>query len=689
MELQSKLSNPQCNSLINFLSGANLTEEFNGLTSEAQDFYKDLVLPPTLVNYEPPYVESFQDLLNLLPLDLKSDKLILLSNELAEKGHSQKVRKKSGKSYYNEHILPVAMLTTEFCLELDKHFNNFHSNKFLTREIVCGALLHDLVEDTKGTPSQLERILKDDGDKIIQIIDYLTKTSYEFYSGGSEKEQKANRDRYYTASLLTCGMPESLIIKLCDRICNLLSDLPYDADKKSQEYSLKSIKPFRQILGVLENLIGESPPLKRIEEVLCGIIGYKLGLGIAEKFKAKVIVEKPEEIFDIGRWNCIKRTSAAMNVVHAINNALTRLEAEEQNRLCNSLKKATVYLFSSKNSILNESKVIKSYYSDFTDSLIDKISSASPIELNQVLPELLVDYITYGDSEAVMRIEKWSSRIKKIIFTYFNSTKLKTNVLWNLDKLQNRNTNLISYDDLKKQLSKYESDKNTSFYELVEGLFKVNQHINVSLSTTFCLLNDKSNFLNSNTKNIKFKDILDVGDYYLCMKEEDKSILPVYSNILYARSMNPNPFALSRIREDGGSPESAYIEWLQLNTNVPATVYLDLRHQTYPEIRIFIQDERYVDKSIENLYDLPGVTVKYSKFAFHKSSGIKHYWLLKGAMIASISFISREASKFITQYEQEHSIYIKEDSLNLVRNYHLSKNRPKDNSSTPKESAEV
>lgn len=117
--------------------------------------------------------------------------------ELAVDAHKE-MRRKSGEPYIY-HPLAVARIAAE---EIGLG----------TTSIVC-ALLHDVVEDT---PTTIEEIREDFGDKVANIIDGLTKISGVFDQSSSPQAEN------FRKMLLTLSDDVRVIlIKLCDRLHNM------------------------------------------------------------------------------------------------------------------------------------------------------------------------------------------------------------------------------------------------------------------------------------------------------------------------------------------------------------------------------------------------------------------------------------------------------------------------------------
>lgn len=114
------------------------------------------------------------------------------------------------KDYIAFHIIPVS----EMCRMLT-----------IDKEVICAAILHDVLEDTKTTEAELR---KEFGDRITNLILELT------------HEGKADEHGFYFPRLKS---KEAIMIKLLDRASNISR---MDAwSKERQEHYLKKTKFWR------------------------------------------------------------------------------------------------------------------------------------------------------------------------------------------------------------------------------------------------------------------------------------------------------------------------------------------------------------------------------------------------------------------------------------------------------------
>ena len=120
-------------------------------------------------------------------------------------------KRRDGKDYFLGHVLPVAMIASEFCID-----NSACLEDYVT--IVVSALLHDVVEDTSITLQDIENYF---GNNIACTVDALTRRkeeNYYYFTGRIKKEKHART------------------IKCCDLFHNMSDTL--QKDKNSNKYAL-------------------------------------------------------------------------------------------------------------------------------------------------------------------------------------------------------------------------------------------------------------------------------------------------------------------------------------------------------------------------------------------------------------------------------------------------------------------
>ena len=147
--------------------------------------------------------------------------LILRAIKFADRKHKGQVRKVSGEKYVT-HPLLVSYLVAKY------------KNSKSLETLICAALLHDTVEDTK---TSYEEILKEFSIDVAQLVFELTSDPAEIKKVGKVEYLK-NKMR---------GMSSyALYLKLCDRLGNLI-DHPSEKQIVETREILASLKKGRKL----------------------------------------------------------------------------------------------------------------------------------------------------------------------------------------------------------------------------------------------------------------------------------------------------------------------------------------------------------------------------------------------------------------------------------------------------------
>mgnify|MGYP001451813392 CR=1 FL=1 len=145
----------------------------------------------------------------------------------AEKAHSGQVRA-SGEPYF-VHILETALLAAQLKVDLPT---------------ICGALLHDTIEDCGVTTEEISREF---GDEIAEIVDGVTKlTRTEF-----ESREERQAENFRKMLLAMAKDIRVILVKLCDRLHNMRT-LQYQPEEKQRRTALET----QEIYAPLANRLG-------------------------------------------------------------------------------------------------------------------------------------------------------------------------------------------------------------------------------------------------------------------------------------------------------------------------------------------------------------------------------------------------------------------------------------------------
>jgi len=177
-------------------------------------------------------------------------RLVVRAYEVAERCHRGQLRR-SGDPYIS-HPLAVATIVAELGME---------------PPTLCAALLHDTVEDTTLS---LTEVAREFGDEVGRLVDGVTKLDKVRYGDSAESE---------TIRKMVVAMardPKVLIVKLADRLHNIrtVSWLPPDKQQRIAKQTLEIYAPLAHRLGMnaikweLEDLSFATLYPKRYDEIV-------------------------------------------------------------------------------------------------------------------------------------------------------------------------------------------------------------------------------------------------------------------------------------------------------------------------------------------------------------------------------------------------------------------------------------
>ncbi len=170
------------------------------------------------------HYQDFSELKNILERSENSYDMekITKAYNLAEKSHGDQ-RRVSGIPYIL-HPTSVACIVAELGMDTDS---------------ICGALLHDVVEDT---PVMLDEITKQFGSDVAKLIDGVTKISKIPYS--TREQQQAENIRKMLIAM--ADDIRVIIIKLADRLHNMRT-MDCMPEQKRRDKSLENMQVFAPI----------------------------------------------------------------------------------------------------------------------------------------------------------------------------------------------------------------------------------------------------------------------------------------------------------------------------------------------------------------------------------------------------------------------------------------------------------
>jgi GTP pyrophosphokinase len=159
--------------------------------------------------------------------------------------------RESGDKYF-EHLRAVALILIEY-LRVRDH------------ELIVVALLHDIVEDIDGWT--YERIAREYTERIADLVWWLTKPSVAHF------KNEAERDRHYNQQLHERAPREAVIVKLADRLHNLVTMWDVSAGKRTRKIAetesfylplaVREMVLIHEMEAILDELKNGHKPVKR------------------------------------------------------------------------------------------------------------------------------------------------------------------------------------------------------------------------------------------------------------------------------------------------------------------------------------------------------------------------------------------------------------------------------------------
>lgn len=147
---------------------------------------------------------------------------------------------RDGGERYFEHLRAVALILIEH-LRVHDH------------QMIVAALLHDIVEDIEEW--NFDRLNTEFGDHVSELVWWVTKPNVSGF------KNKLDRDRYYNQQLHERAPRDAIIVKLADRLHNLVT--MWEVTKAKRERKIAETENFYLPLAVREKIL-----IHEIEAVL-------------------------------------------------------------------------------------------------------------------------------------------------------------------------------------------------------------------------------------------------------------------------------------------------------------------------------------------------------------------------------------------------------------------------------------
>ena len=152
----------------------------------------------------------------------------------------QKQYRKSGDPYFL-HCIKTAEILAQLRMDMDT---------------ICAGLMHDVLEDTGVTRSEMEKRF---GKDIANLVEGVTKIGRYKFSGGQRKRQA---DTYRKLLLATAEDMRVIMIKLADRLHNM-ETLEYLSEEQQQRISKETL----EIYAPIAHCLGIWSIMSRLEDI--------------------------------------------------------------------------------------------------------------------------------------------------------------------------------------------------------------------------------------------------------------------------------------------------------------------------------------------------------------------------------------------------------------------------------------
>ena len=164
---------------------------------------------------------------------------------LAERVHSLQKRR-NGNNYFYGHVLPVTHYYILKCLVNKQSINE---------NDVIVLILHDCIEDFTDTTTNfydIARYIKDIfGDDIYNAVKALSKPPKKDYAHLTPELQSTQRFKDYIEKIIQSGT-KIINIKCCDRVINLVDDLPLVLEKGHTDFTLEYLDETKEMFTPID-----------------------------------------------------------------------------------------------------------------------------------------------------------------------------------------------------------------------------------------------------------------------------------------------------------------------------------------------------------------------------------------------------------------------------------------------------
>lgn len=347
--------------------------------------------------------------------------------EQAARAHQGQFRKRSGASYYAEHVLRVVQFTVEAAI----NYENACFEEGIPEEkralrldvpLVIAALLHDVEEDSSVSQNQLELVLSgsEQGKQGAYLAAFLAKHDWRKYPGNPETDKRSMKEQaelFYYNRLSKAPLP-AVLIKVCDRMANLTSDLVTPGDD-FPSYALETQRPFSYLFARLVAALPEGGVMRELQAQFDSLLSlivetsphFEKAMEALLKERERSAFEQeflsPEFDYDAVRY---QTTEMIRGLIPGMERAVADiLEIPDPE----SRKAWTKILVTPLEAILRAQEqseavqVLKmNVLAEASHDVISDLAE-NPLTIRLLLPKLVSSIVTFGDSNAASQVSQW------------------------------------------------------------------------------------------------------------------------------------------------------------------------------------------------------------------------------------------------------------------------------------------